>query len=240
MDRASAASADDCVPEPGPGLASEIACFGKLPGAGDFVSRRMPYALQQFWDHWLAGGMQALRLGNPASGWEFWRNAPSWAFMVPAQPGVPWAQFGVMAPSCDRVGRNFPFLVCTPLLLGKIESAVPRVAGLALAWCEAIEQVQRERHGVEVLDASIESARSRTLAATPVSEDVERTLPRGMNPSQLPWPDLAAVFDPKGSESYWWSVPPASTGFQARTHAGALNSLLFLGLCASAPRAPGF
>ncbi len=234
MDRSSAA-AEPGVQESGDGLASDFACFGKLPGVGDFFSRRMPYAVQQFWDHWLADGMQALRVGNTASGWEFWRNTPSWAFVVPALPGVPWAQFGVMAPSCDRVGRNFPVLVCSTLLAGKIESAIVRAAGVALACCQAIEQVQRERQGVEALDAAIESARMQMLAATDAADDVERTLPRGMNPSHLPWPDLSKVFDPNGNESYWWSVPPASTGFRARIHGGALNSAHFLALCAAAP-----
>ncbi len=116
---------------------------------------------------------------------------------------------------------------------GQIESAIAHIAAMALAWCQAIEQVQRGRQGIDVLDAAMESARLRSLAEAPIAEDVERTLPRGMNPSHLPWPDIAKVFDPQGCESYWWSVPPASTGFQACTHAGALNSAHFLGLCAA-------
>lgn len=230
MDRSSAAT-EVSSREGEEGLASDFACFGKLPGVGDFVSRRMPYALQQFWDRWLAGGMEALKIGNTTSGWGLWHNTPSWAFLLPAQPGVPWAQFGVMAPSCDRVGRNFPFLVCARLQVGEIESAVLRIAGVALAWSQAIEQAQRERQSMDVFDAAMESARMQGLALASMPGDVERTLPRGMNPTHLPWPDMAKVFDPKGAESYWWSVPPASTGFQARTHVGALNSTHFLGLC---------
>lgn len=210
---------------------ADFAWFGKLPSAGDFVSRRMPYALQQFWDRWCAAGMELLKAGNQTVGWELWRNTPKWAFLLPAQPGVPVGQVGVLAPSCDRVGRNFPLLVSSPLALDQIAFLLPRVAPLVLAWSDVIEQVQVARQSVDVLDARLETALVETLAAAPASADTEATLPRGMNPATLPWPDLATTFDVQGSESYWWSVPPASTGFRARTHVGGLNAMHFLGLC---------
>jgi len=42
---------------------------------------------------------------------------------------------------------------------------------------------------------------------------------------------LSVSVDGAGSESYWWSVPPAMTRFRARSHNGTLNGMLFLGLC---------
>jgi type VI secretion system protein ImpM len=209
----------------------DFAWFGKLPSAGDFVSRRMPYALQQFWDRWCAGGMELLKAGNQAVGWELWRNTPKWAFLLPAQPGVPVGQLGVLAPSCDRVGRNFPLLVSSALAVEHISVLLPRVAPLVLAWSDVIAQVQVARQSVDVLDGRLEAALVNVLAAQPVAADAEATLPRGMSPATLPWPDLATTFDVQGSESYWWSVPPASTGFRARTHVGGLNAMHFLGLC---------
>ncbi|MFZ4480429.1 MAG: type VI secretion system-associated protein TagF [Rhodoferax sp.] len=210
---------------------AEFAWYGKLPGAGDFVSRRMPYALQQFWDRWCAAGMELLKTGNPAVGWELWRNTPKWAFLLPAQPGVPVGQFGVWAPSCDRVGRNFPILVSSPLTTQWIDILLPRVATLVLAWSDVIGQVQVARQGADVLDARLESVLLEALAAEPEMDDTEKTLPRGMNPATLPWPDLAGTFDVQGGESYWWSVPPASSGFRARTHVGALTPMHFVALC---------
>lgn len=206
--------------------------YGKLPGAGDFVSRRMPYALQQFWDRWCAAGMEALKAGNTASGWEFWRGTPKWAFLLPEQPGIPFGQFGVLAPSCDRVGRNFPFLVTLSLLPDNIASLLPRVASLGLAWCDAISQAQLGRQGIDMVDARLESALADALATGAEADDADRTLPHGMNPSILPWPNLVNTFDAQELESYWWSVPPVSTGFRARTHLGALNGMHFFELCA--------
>ncbi len=215
--------------EGGPGTG--FAWFGKVPSAGDFVSRRMPYTLQQFWDRWCASGMEAFKAGNPASGWEFWQGVPKWAFLLPVQPGIATGQFGVMAPSCDRVGRNFPFLVISPLAQGNAATLLPRAAALGLAWSDVIGEAQLGRQGIDVLDARLESALAEVLSSAPAIDDSDRTLPRGMNPVTAPWPDLANTFDPQGSESYWWSVPPASTGFRARTHVGPLSGMHFLALC---------
>ena len=54
------------------GATQSFAWFGKLPSAGDFVSRRMPYPLQQYWDQWCANGMEVLKDRNPVSGWALW------------------------------------------------------------------------------------------------------------------------------------------------------------------------
>ena len=209
--------------------AADFCWFGKLPSAGDFVSRRMSYTVQQFWDRWCASGMESFKAGNPLTGWEFWRNTPKWAFLIPAQAGIAQAQAGVLAPSCDRVGRNFPLLVCLSLAGDKTPLLLPRLASLVLAWADVIAEVQFGQLGINVLDERLEAALDRVLATVP--DDSEKTLPRGASPAVLPWPDLASTFDPAGSESYWWSVPPANTGFHAHTHAGALDSVHFLSLC---------
>jgi type VI secretion system protein ImpM len=206
--------------------------YGKIPGAGDFVSRRMPYALQQFWDRWCAAGMDALKTGNNISGWEFWRGTPTWSFLLSVQPNFPFGQFGILAPSCDRVGRNFPFLVTAPLLHNSCELLLSHAASLGLAWCEVISRAQRGKLGINELDARLETALADVLAIGTQVEDADRTLPRGMNPSTLPWPNLATTFDANNLENYWWSVPPISTGFRARIHLGTLSSMHFLELSA--------
>jgi type VI secretion system protein ImpM len=154
-----------------------------------------------------------------------------WAFLLPAQPGIPLCQLGVLAPSCDRVGRNFPFLATLPLPPDRIASFVPVAASLGLAWSEAIASAQTARQGIDELDAKLQASLADVLMTPVEIEDSEKTLPSGMSPSILPWPDLAATFDGNASESYWWSVPPAMTRFRARSHNGRLNGMLFLGLC---------
>jgi len=211
----------------------DLCWFGKLPSAGDFVSRRMPYAVQQFWDRWCADGMDALKAGTMTTGLAVWGSTPKWAFVLPAQPGVKMGQLGVFAPSCDRVGRIFPFIVCVPVMEGKQGALLDRAGMLGLAWAQVVAQGQEERLGIDAVDASLQSVLAATLASEPPQkdDDDETTLPRGINPSTMPWPDLRHSFDLYGSQSNWWSVPPASTGFQSRVHTGNLKASHFLDLC---------
>jgi type VI secretion system protein ImpM len=204
--------------------------YGKLPGAGDFISRRMPYGLQQFWDGWLATGMEALKQRHPVSGWAVWGAMPKWAFLLPCQPGVPIAQLGVLAPSCDRVGRVFPFLATTAVVADNAALILPRAGAISLAWSQVIADAQSSRSVVETVDARLAEALATMLAELAPVVDGDVTLPQGVSPTTLPWPGLAEQFDIGGSESYWWSVPPATTGFRAKTHQGPLSASQFCGL----------
>lgn len=215
------------------GGAHGLAWFGKLPSAGDFVSRRMAYAVQQFWDRWCADGMDALKAGSNATGVAVWGTTPKWAFVLPAQPGVRIGQLGVFSPSCDRVGRVFPFIVSVPLIEGQQAALLERAGVLGPAWAQVVAKAQEERLGIDTVDASLLSVLAQTLAADPpkADDDDESTLPRGINPSTMPWPDLRYMFDLHGSQTYWWSVPIATTGFQSKVHAGSLKAIHFLDLC---------
>ncbi len=207
-----------------------FAWYGKLPSAGDFISRRMPYGLQQFWDAWLAAGMESLKERNPVSGWAVWGTMPKWAFLLPCQTGVPIAQLGVLAPSCDRVGRVFPFIATTAIVADNAAHVLPRAGAISLAWCNVIAEAQVSRSIVEVVDLRLADALASTLANDQLAPDGDMTLPPGVSPTSLPWPGIAEQFDIGGTESYWWSVPPAITGFRARTHQGPLNASQFCGL----------
>jgi type VI secretion system protein ImpM len=215
-------------------LARRFAWFGKLPSAGDFVSRRMPYPLQQFWDQWCADGMDALKASTSATGLQVWGGTPQWAFLLPVQPGVPTGQLGVFAPSCDRVGRVFPFVVTAPLMPDQEAALVERAGLLGQVWGQVVTQAQENRLSLDAVDAGLHAALAEALATEPEDgDDDATTLPMGLEPqpSGLPWPELSRHFDLQGAESYWWSVPPPSTGYQARTHTGPLNTLQFLDLC---------
>lgn len=208
-----------------------FAWFGKLPCAGDFISRRMSYVLQRFWDDWLVAGMQALKARNDGSGWGLWGTTPHWAFLLPEQPAVPFAQFGLLVPSCDRVGRNFPFLLTTPFTDGIRDQLLVHAGALALAWSEATECAVRDRLTLEQVDQTLGERLASELASETSQGDGDTTLQHGDSPRQLPWPGLSESFDARGMESYWWSVPPARTGFRAQTHGGLLDGSFFLTLC---------
>lgn len=87
-----------------------IAWFGKLPGQGDFVGRRMSRAMSDQWDEWLSHGLGHLK--STAQGdWErTFTQAPLWSFVACEGKGAA-SSCGILAPSIDRVGRCYPLTV---------------------------------------------------------------------------------------------------------------------------------
>lgn len=92
--------------------------FGKLPGAGDFVRRRLPDDFVQAWDAHACTVLAA----HPGPLAAAWRGAvehrASWAFELGAGVCGRSAWSGVVAPQYDRVGRRFPLLVARPAAAG--------------------------------------------------------------------------------------------------------------------------
>ena len=108
--------------------------YGKLPGLGDFASRRLPEDFVHEWDDWLQHGLAALRAPSPAGGGDI-RMYRYWF-----GPSVLGGGAGVLAPSADRSGRRFPLtiLAATP--------TAPRLADALAArqWYAAIEGIVRQ------------------------------------------------------------------------------------------------
>jgi type VI secretion system protein ImpM len=94
---------------------------GKLPTAGDFVTRGLPTGLAAFWDAWAARNL-ARRTGWPEGG-----------LRMRLQSGGKVAA-GVAVPGADRVGRRFPVAAFV------IAPALPAPNGLD-AWCDAAAAV---------------------------------------------------------------------------------------------------
>lgn len=89
--------------------------FGKLPCVGDFVRAGLPPRFIADWDAWMqlmmAGGREAL-----AEGWQAcYMEAPIWRFAMPRDicGGDPAA--GIVMPSVDRVGRQYPLCLAVTL-----------------------------------------------------------------------------------------------------------------------------
>ena len=112
--------------------------YGKLPGEGDFVTRRLPWEFTSAWDGWLQQGMQASR-GALGERWlNLYLSAPIWRFQL--APGVcgPLAWRGLFFASVDRVGRYFPLTLAfaggSAASPGGVASAL---AGDAAGWLAA-------------------------------------------------------------------------------------------------------
>ncbi|HEX7639444.1 MAG TPA: type VI secretion system-associated protein TagF, partial [Burkholderiaceae bacterium] len=87
--------------------------YGKLPGEGDFVSRRLPWEFTSAWDDWMQQGLVASRHALGGRWLELYLSAPVWRFQIAAGVCGPLAWRGLFFPSVDRVGRYFPLtLAC--------------------------------------------------------------------------------------------------------------------------------
>jgi len=125
----------DTVTMPAVAVAAPPAWYGKLSMLGDFAQRRLSQEVAQACDQWLAATMHAL----PQVLGERW----PWAYLeapllrFACGPGVLSAQwwFGVLMPSCDKVGRYFPLWVGQSAMQPPRDAAT--LAGL-VAWYEAL------------------------------------------------------------------------------------------------------
>lgn len=90
--------------------------YGKLPGLGDFASRRLPDEFIRPWDAWLQEVLPTTRAAL-GEGWlDCYLTMPIWRFVL--LPGLvdPNGWAGVLMPSVDRVGRQFPLTLTVALL----------------------------------------------------------------------------------------------------------------------------
>lgn len=190
--------------------------YGKLPGAGDFVNRRMPRALAQGWERWLAQGMAALHEAWRETFGRGYAQAPVWSFAIPAGASEGWVQFGCLGPSHDRVGRDYPLVVADAMSASDYSPhwgrvALARLGPMAKAVTDAIEHAQ----GAEQFDAA--------LAAQAGSPGTPPPSPA----AQGGWSNVLASFDPYGATSFWWTHEAAHAPSRTGVHTGPLDRALF-------------
>lgn len=117
-----------------------VGFFGKLPGMGDFVQRRLPGAFVSAWDTRFEAAVSAARADFGDTWRSLWQAAPVWRFAL--MPGVCGVQawVGVTGPSVDRVGRSFPMVLAAPLTEAETFRRIVREGD---AWFESLESACR-------------------------------------------------------------------------------------------------
>lgn len=112
--------------------------YGKAPALGDFVSRRLPSGFVTVWDAWLRSVITGSRAALGTEWLDAWNEAPVWQFGLGAGIVGPQPWFGVLIPSVDRVGRQFPFTILGAAAAGGVAhtSWSARVEALALGALE--------------------------------------------------------------------------------------------------------
>ena len=89
----------------------KVGFFGKLPSYGDFVQRNVSPELTERWDNWLMQSIDTSQSQLKDNWRELYFTSPVWRFTV--QQGVisSTTVSGLMMPSVDASGRNYPFFV---------------------------------------------------------------------------------------------------------------------------------
>ena len=133
-----------------------VGWYGKIPGTGDFITRRMPPAFSESWDRWLQSAIAGSRdrLGGR------WRDTflsmPIWRFVLSPGMLTPNAWAGIMAPSVDAVGRYFPLAVAAALPSASLDIVGTLMA--AQSWFDDIEAIALSAIAPAADSAAIDAA----------------------------------------------------------------------------------
>lgn len=125
------------APAPDPTRALRVpGWYGKLPGLGDFATRRLPPQFIALWDQWLQRSIEHSRQALGAAWLDTYLNSPIWRFALAPDVCGPERWTGLMMPSVDRVGRYFPLMIAVrlpPLPWSRVVAQEQ--------WFDAIEQI---------------------------------------------------------------------------------------------------
>ena len=167
--------------------------YGKIPGTGDFIARRMPTSFSEAWDRWL----QAVIAGSRERLGARWRDTflsmPIWRFVL--SPGMLTANAwgGIMVPSVDAVGRYFPLAVASALPSASLDLIATLFA--AESWFDQIEAIALSAIAPAADSAAIDAAIVQKPFRTEwlrLPEGRDDTVPiRGAKPQML-WVPLGA------------------------------------------------
>lgn len=134
-----------------------VGWYGKIPGTGDFIARRMPAAFSEAWDRWLQGAIAGSRERLGAEWRESYLSMPVWRFVLSPGMLTPNAWAGVVVPSVDAVGRYFPLAMAAALPSSSLE--LVRTLLAAQGWFDEIESIALDalapRADIGALDAAI-------------------------------------------------------------------------------------
>lgn len=118
-------------------MPAAFGAFGKIPALGDFFRLNLPQGFVQAWDTWIQTALVEGRFQCGAAWTDRYMTAPIWRFALAPGYAGPEAVAGVMMPSVDRVGRQFPLT-----LAAVVPTDRPlRILALQAAALEALELV---------------------------------------------------------------------------------------------------
>ena len=92
-------------------MMSGFGAFGKIPSLGDFFTYNLDQVMVENWDNWIQKYMISLKKRLGIRWDQCFMTAPIWRFSLSAGVISDNFTYGVMMPSIDRVGRQFPMTI---------------------------------------------------------------------------------------------------------------------------------
>lgn len=86
-----------------------------MPSLGDFFRVDLPSSFVDPWDAWLQRGLRSAKAELNDQWNDCFMSAPIWRFTLAKGLVGPSAMMGVLMPSVDRVGRQFPLTLAMPI-----------------------------------------------------------------------------------------------------------------------------
>lgn len=96
-------------------MAAGFGAFGKMPSLGDFFRVNLPVGFVDAWDGWVQSALVEGRRRLGEAWQDCYMSAPIWRFSLAAGLAGEVAATGVIMPSVDRVGRQYPLTLAAPL-----------------------------------------------------------------------------------------------------------------------------
>lgn len=115
-----------------------VGLYGKLPCAGDFVTRLLPSAFVAPWDDWLQRSLLASRASLGTQWTALYLESPLWRFVLQPQVCGALAWAGVLMPSVDRAGRYFPLTLAAPV---PVAASILLTVTAAEHWFMQLERI---------------------------------------------------------------------------------------------------
>lgn len=210
-----------------------VGWYGKIPAAGDFVMRQLPYPLLRAWERWMQSGLNALRQQGAQMLSQHYAVAPAWNFLLPAGLGCDAVQLGCLAPSHDRVGRHYPVAAILGVPPAEFDNALLEGAAPFYRQVgEAILGAVRQELSVEQLSDRLAAVPGDWRGRPPRggAGDILAVLEPGAGDQGLAWPELSLSFDARGATGFWWTHQGDGAPLQTHTHNGEPDDALFVRL----------
>lgn len=186
-------------------VSARLGWFGKIPALGDFVGRGLPASLVRPWDSWLSAELsESCQL--LAERWaDAYTHAPVLGFVLDATviDGHGWQ--GILLPSRDRVGREFPLTIAQCRPTSERMSPDGARAAPGPVWWEALltvgRQVLRQCRTADGVDELLAGFVSRH-PANPMVEPAAL-----INPGQSAWWCFSAQESPTSAWAVFEGLP---------------------------------